>query len=133
MTTVRIVIYRHYLLFFFKQKTAYEMRISDLSSDVCSSDLRERQARDLAQGLLFVALRRPADDRLYRGRPEKRQTLPRLDQLPRQPYPGAGARQRHRALFGDVPGRLDGAPRSAGEARGGARQDRKSTRLNSSH
>src|SRR3546814_19294159 len=28
------------LIFFFKQKTAYEMRISDLSSDVCSSDLR---------------------------------------------------------------------------------------------
>src|SRR3546814_10073726 len=26
-------------LFFFKQKTAYEMRISDCSSDVCSSDL----------------------------------------------------------------------------------------------
>src|SRR3546814_2920114 len=29
------------LLFFFKQKTAYEMRISDWSSDVCSSDLVE--------------------------------------------------------------------------------------------
>src|SRR3546814_13074009 len=28
-----------WLLFFFKQKTAYEMRISDWSSDVCSSDL----------------------------------------------------------------------------------------------
>src|SRR3546814_8393382 len=28
---------------FFKQKAAYEMRISDWSSDVCSSDLRERQ------------------------------------------------------------------------------------------
>src|SRR3546814_16676482 len=28
-----------YLSFFFKQKTAYEMRISDWSSDVCSSDL----------------------------------------------------------------------------------------------
>src|SRR3546814_6470717 len=27
------------LCFFFKQKTAYEMRISDWSSDVCSSDL----------------------------------------------------------------------------------------------
>src|SRR3546814_12774755 len=27
------------LFFFFKQKTAYEMRISDWSSDVCSSDL----------------------------------------------------------------------------------------------
>src|SRR3546814_10578164 len=29
------------LVFFFKQKTAYEMRISDWSSDVCSSDLAE--------------------------------------------------------------------------------------------
>src|SRR3546814_10620385 len=29
------------LFFFFKQKTAYEMRISDWSSDVCSSDLPE--------------------------------------------------------------------------------------------
>src|SRR3546814_6893871 len=29
-----------YFLFFFKQKTAYEMRISDWSSDVCSSDLQ---------------------------------------------------------------------------------------------
>src|SRR3546814_10611987 len=28
-----------YSCFFFKQKTAYEMRISDWSSDVCSSDL----------------------------------------------------------------------------------------------
>src|SRR3546814_5188948 len=28
-------------VFFFKQKTAYEMRISDWSSDVCSSDLVE--------------------------------------------------------------------------------------------
>src|SRR3546814_8136786 len=29
--------------FFFKQKTAYEMRISDWSSDVCSSDLPKRR------------------------------------------------------------------------------------------
>src|SRR3546814_3810325 len=29
-----------HVFFFFKQKTAYEMRISDWSSDVCSSDLR---------------------------------------------------------------------------------------------
>src|SRR3546814_6045420 len=28
-----------FLIFFFKQKTAYEMRISDWSADVCSSDL----------------------------------------------------------------------------------------------
>src|SRR3546814_2021176 len=31
--------------FFFKQKTAYEMRISDWSSDVCSSDLAQRAMR----------------------------------------------------------------------------------------
>src|SRR3546814_8759315 len=31
------------VFFFFKQKTAYEMRISDWSSDVCSSDLLERR------------------------------------------------------------------------------------------
>src|SRR3546814_1692604 len=30
-----------FLFFFFKQKTAYEMRISDWSSDVCSSDLSD--------------------------------------------------------------------------------------------
>src|SRR3546814_8999027 len=41
--SVRIVIlfivFSCCLFFFFKQKTAYEMRISDWSSDVCSSDL----------------------------------------------------------------------------------------------
>src|SRR3546814_10359367 len=34
--------------FFFKQKTAYEMRISDWSSDVCSSDLAATAACDVA-------------------------------------------------------------------------------------
>src|SRR3546814_7341267 len=33
-------VYVLYLFFFFKQKTAYDMRISDWSSDVCSSDLK---------------------------------------------------------------------------------------------
>src|SRR3546814_6775757 len=36
------------MIFFFKQKTAYEMRISDWSSDVCSSDLRIGDARAAA-------------------------------------------------------------------------------------
>src|SRR3546814_10811667 len=35
------------IFFFFKQKTAYEMRISDWSSDVCSSDLLDGQIADL--------------------------------------------------------------------------------------
>src|SRR3546814_21091426 len=33
------------IIFFFKQKTAYEMRISDWSSDVCSSDLAAEAPR----------------------------------------------------------------------------------------
>src|SRR3546814_2586556 len=40
------------MFFFFKQKTAYEMRISDWSSDVCSSDL---------EPLLRLACGGPAD------------------------------------------------------------------------
>src|SRR3546814_1846281 len=39
--------------FFFKQKTAYEMRISDWSSDVCSSDL-ERAGHDVAVADILV-------------------------------------------------------------------------------
>src|SRR3546814_8303367 len=39
------------IFFFFKQKTAYEMRISDWSSDACSSDLVKRRIkRDEKQG-----------------------------------------------------------------------------------
>src|SRR3546814_7752778 len=37
------------VFFFFKQKTAYEMRISDWSSDVCSSDLTYRGEVTLRQ------------------------------------------------------------------------------------
>src|SRR3546814_7200258 len=36
---LKLVIRLFRLVFFFKQKTAYELRISDWSSDVCSSDL----------------------------------------------------------------------------------------------
>src|SRR3546814_9240535 len=35
-----------FFFFFVKQKTAYEMRISDWSSDVCSSDLQQYQGGD---------------------------------------------------------------------------------------
>src|SRR3546814_10188401 len=40
MSFVDILLFK-VLLFFFKQKTAYEMRSSDWSSDVCSSDLKQ--------------------------------------------------------------------------------------------
>src|SRR3546814_10506218 len=35
------------MFFFFKQKTAYEMRISDWSSDVCSSDLQPHHVDEM--------------------------------------------------------------------------------------
>src|SRR3546814_8747364 len=38
-----VVVLCVYVVCFFKQKTAYDMRISDWSSDVCSSDLRDRR------------------------------------------------------------------------------------------
>src|SRR3546814_4499917 len=62
----------HFYFFFFKQNTAYEMRISDWSSDVCSSDL-------------IVAERQLATEttRLARQRIDERQ-LPR-QQLQRVP------------------------------------------------
>src|SRR3546814_14712244 len=41
------------LFFFFKQKTAYEMRISDWSSDVCSSDLALLAAPPRDRGLVL--------------------------------------------------------------------------------
>src|SRR3546814_4811978 len=62
-----------FICFFFKQKTAYEMRISDWSSDVCSSDLfaveillcdrkpRARRALDRFQKLPIAIVRRHRD------------------------------------------------------------------------
>src|SRR3546814_8429749 len=41
---------------FFKQKTAYEMRISDWSSDVCSSDLVREAEGSLCEGALLETL-----------------------------------------------------------------------------
>src|SRR3546814_9905244 len=50
-----------YVVFFFKQKTAYEVRISDWSSDVCSSDLSSAVA-----SAAYRAAERLHDDRLGR-------------------------------------------------------------------
>src|SRR3546814_9053991 len=43
------------LCFFCKQKTAYEMRISDWSSDVCSSDLREDRSGQRPESIQKLA------------------------------------------------------------------------------
>src|SRR3546814_933762 len=56
--------------FFFKQKTAYEMRISDLSSDVCSSDLSTgRASPTAARSIRIRSARRAARRRDERGTP----------------------------------------------------------------
>src|SRR3546814_9408067 len=59
-----VIIYRVSLFFFFKQKTAYEMRISDWSSDVCSSDLhaflemlRKRKTRTMPAAMRCKAMK----------------------------------------------------------------------------
>src|SRR3546814_4644539 len=55
------------VFFFFRQKTAYDMRISDWSSDVCSADLlchgRQLTSRGAVRDLLFE---RPASQGLPR-------------------------------------------------------------------
>src|SRR3546814_14212861 len=53
-----------FLFFFFKQKTAYEMRISDWSSDVCSSDLADGIERHRR-----LAIERAASERAFVQRP----------------------------------------------------------------
>src|SRR3546814_19648797 len=65
------------LFFFFKQKTAYEMRISDWSSDVCSSDLRggaDRREEGEPRAELRV-------DRRFRPRERAVDPIMRLDRI----------------------------------------------------
>src|SRR3546814_2295715 len=64
------------VFFFFKQKTAYEMRISDWSSDVCSSDLQRPLARGIEEALsreFFPAVLQQLQQRALTGQ------LQRLD------------------------------------------------------
>src|SRR3546814_18135761 len=62
--------------FFFKQKTAYEVRISDWSSDVCSSDLVGHafggEARHVAEEGHDVGRGEPGRRAVVRGRDAKR-------------------------------------------------------------
>src|SRR3546814_7446586 len=71
--------YRHlnlksvqYLVFFFKQTTAYEMRISDWSSDVCSSDLEARCEMVDDSHLQWAAFNAFGDGQMGRWRTEDR-------------------------------------------------------------
>src|SRR3546814_8170256 len=91
LTTLTVVV-------FFKQKTAYEMRISDWSSDVCSSDLyagvaaEEASARitsvprtviDCARALPFDAALAVADSALRQGKVTRTQLHAAAEASPR--------------------------------------------------
>src|SRR3546814_7636957 len=71
------------LIFFCKQKTAYEMRISDWSSDVCSSDLTQQpvlaslEDRDLRARILEASMTRTE----HNDENDTRKTIQRLAQL----------------------------------------------------
>src|SRR3546814_7923631 len=59
------------MFFVFKQKTAYEMRISDWSSDVCSSDLPQLQQSVRRLSRSRAAAFRGAARTLYPARPRR--------------------------------------------------------------
>src|SRR3546814_5914749 len=61
------------LFFFFKQKTAYEMRISDWSSDVCSSDLLAQHRLTALRGLAHFGTKFANDPRTLCLRRVKRE------------------------------------------------------------
>src|SRR3546814_3977578 len=105
--------------FFFKQKTAYEMRISDWSSDVCSSDLGKKRRIPLdTVPHYFPAVISPetwADAQALltaKGAPRGRQAV---------------------APLSNILSRLATCPKCAGTMTRVQKGDRKSTRLNSSH
>src|SRR3546814_8200170 len=101
--------------FFFKQKTAYEMRISDWSSDVCSSDLCDPVAWEPpVAGGLSAARRGARPCRISGGAARPRR---RLDRRLR----AAGAAARRCLAHADRAGALDRrASRCAGAGRRGA-------------
>src|SRR3546814_6472379 len=113
------------IFFFFKQKTAYEMRISDWSSDVCSSDLAEVVGPELHQGGELADPQQAEDEN---GDQDAVAEGQHIEAPARLRLVGHRARRerRHLALLHEA---VDGE----GEDRRDQQQDRKSTRLNSSH
>src|SRR3546814_4099850 len=117
------------IIFFFKQKTAYEMRISDWSSDVCSSDLPWGSP---SAGEPRVVIGLEGDPAV----PERFGPLPAgaVDEQVEVRVP-AGAVHQHAVAAAEVA--MDDSEQHLVAARfevdGHVAVDRKSTRLNSSH
>src|SRR3546814_1665691 len=113
--------------FFFKQKAAYEMRISDWSSDVCSSDLV------LADQLLDLLV---TDLAGAEGGDRDRSGVRHADRVAHLHFAAvgdAGGDDVLRHVARGVGGRTIDLGRILARERTTAMADRKSTRLNSSH
>src|SRR3546814_18595476 len=123
--------------FFFKQKTAYEMRISDWSSDVCSSDLRGRSRSASGAGPLAPLSRRAGASSPNRS-PAMSVSAPPPLFLPAQadigisdrlidriPLKGAAFAHRRRAMFGAEPGVAAIMRKLLGKAGNRSRRDAK--------
>src|SRR3546814_3813890 len=114
--------FAHFLcFFFFKQKTAYEMRISDWSSDVCSSDLQpgvNREAAPLDEPC-------PVDKSCDVAHLPPRVKVPLPQGTVKREAGSMPALYPQLCAASPAPGSL--VPPGTGKA------DRKSTRLNSSH
>src|SRR3546814_4166061 len=139
---VALYVFVMFVFFFFKQKTAYEMRISDWSSDVCSSDLYASEMVSYADLIL--------PDTTYLERHDCISLLDRpicdaegVADAIRQPVvaPDRDVRPFQDVLIDlgarlGLPGLVNadgGAKYPGGYADYMVNQDRKSTRLNSSH
>src|SRR3546814_2614471 len=91
----------HVFVFFFKQKTAYEMRISDWSSDVCSSDLCDanRQLSGVGRASELCPIGYDDPDDSGRQRESEARKLDDLDRRHRDLAEGADPRPvAHRRL-----------------------------------
>src|SRR3546814_14580322 len=77
-----------FFFFLFKQKTAYEMRISDWSSDVCSSDLMVSRTADssvMSQAICRPSAPVPERDRQTTSRPRSTSTRAIVWPMPLDP------------------------------------------------
>src|SRR3546814_10144814 len=113
----------HVFFFFFKQKTAYEMRISDWSSDVCSSDLIPPTE---------LECNAPKDQAQQHGNEGgvKRRQDDGIGERKRRKQPSPA---QHQPGFISVPNRSDAVHRLVAPLPDRKTGDRQRTRLNSSH
>src|SRR3546814_5654731 len=119
-----------FILFFFlfKQKTAYEMRISDWSSDVCSSDLRDCLDGPYALGAWEDLQAEIADGAIPNYSWEQFMNDLGLNSLGQEEYEKFG-KTYNRSILTDI-NRMINRVAALTDRR---QEDRKSTRLNSSH